>query len=60
MQRLATLDRQTKDWALLTAPNNDIFDVCGENWSELVAEAKVIADHYGFSIDVFNPEMPEA
>ncbi len=54
-----TLDRQSKGWALLCLPNGDQFDVYGDDWVELVADAKALAAHLGVQIDTFNGELPE-
>lgn len=57
----ATLDRQTKDWALLCCSDGRVYDVTGDNWSELVACAKDTIDMLGENIEIecYNSELPE-
>lgn len=56
----ATVDRNATDHALLCAADGRVWDVYGDNWAEIVAEAEVIAQSEGLTIEVFNSEMPEA
>lgn len=56
----AILDRTAKDAADLTASDGRVWDVYGDNWAELVEEAKIIAAFEGLTIELFNSELPEA
>lgn len=58
---IANLDRQTKTWALLTLPDGRMWDVSGDNWAELVFDAKAIIEMEGLGVTeiVENDECPE-
>ena len=57
----AILDRTSQDTALLTASDGRQWDVYGEaTWASVKAEACLIAEHEGLTIEIFNSEMPEA
>jgi len=55
----ATLDRQSVYYALLCIDNGAQYDVYGDNWLELEAEARLLAASLGVEITVFNSEAPE-
>jgi hypothetical protein len=56
---MTTLDRQSKEHAFLTLADGSVFDVYGDNWVEIVADADCLAEHLGVAIDVYNSELPE-
>jgi len=58
---IANLDRQTKTWALLTLSDGRVWDVCGDNWAELVLDAKATIELVGLDVTeiVENSECPE-
>jgi len=56
----AILDRLDQNTAALTDSAGRVWDVYGDNWAELVAEAKAIAEFEGLTIELFNSETPEA
>lgn len=57
---MSNLDRQSKHHALLTLADGRVFDVYGDNWAELVADAKAQLAHLGIAIDpTLNSELPE-
>ena len=58
----ANLDRQTKTDALLTLSDGRMWDVQGNNWAELVFEAKAIIEMVGLDVTeiIENDECPES
>ena len=58
---IANLDRMTKTWALLTLPDGSAWDVYGDNWAELVLDAKATIEmmELGVTEIVENDECPE-
>ncbi len=55
----ANLDRQTKNWALLTLADGRQFDCDGSTWADIKEAAQDIAAYYGVTEIVFNSEVPE-
>lgn len=58
---IANLDRMTKTWALLTLEDGRMWDVCGDNWAELVTDAKATIEMVGLDVTelCLNDECPE-
>ena len=56
---MITLDRLDKLTAELTLDDGRKFEVYGDNWAEIRADALSLADHLGVTIDVFNSVAPE-
>lgn len=60
MALTATLDRQTKDWALLCLSDGRVFDISVDGgWKELKEQALEVAAELGVEIEGFNSELPE-
>ena len=57
---MTTLDRQSDHHAFLILEDGRVFDIYGDDWAEICADARALADHLGVVIDVFNSEAPEA
>lgn len=57
---MTTIDRFNETTAELTLADGRKFEVYGDNWTELCADARALADHLGVTIDVFNSIGPEA
>jgi hypothetical protein len=57
---MITLDRLDKLTAELTLADGSKFEVYGDSWAEIRADALVLADHLGITIDVFNSVAPDA
>jgi hypothetical protein len=60
MTTLAQLNRIDATTAILTANDGRCWDVYGDNWVELKADAENIADFQNLTIELFNSELPEA
>jgi hypothetical protein len=60
MTKTATLDRQTADYALLCAADGRVWEIYGDNWAELKADAQAVAEAEGLTIELYNSEIPEA
>lgn len=58
MNITATLDRETKDYAILCVSDGRVFDIYGDTWTEMVEEADIIAAHEGIIIENYNSELP--
>ena len=54
-----TLDRHTKDSAVLTLADGSQYDVYGADWSEMKADAIALASSLGVEIEIFNSEVAE-
>lgn len=57
---MTTLDRFDEITAELTLADGRKFEVYGDTWAEIRADALSLADHLGVTIDVFNSTGPEA
>jgi predicted component of type VI protein secretion system len=56
----AILDRIDTTSAILTASDGRCWDVYGDNWAELKADAQALAAFEGLTIELYNSELPEA
>ena len=56
----AILDRLDTTTAILTASDGRCWDVGGDNWSEIKADAQALAAFEGLTIELYNSETPEA
>jgi hypothetical protein len=57
---IAQLLRVDATAAILTANDGRCWDVFGDNWKEMIADAKGLAAFEGLTIDLFDSELPEA
>ena len=60
MTILAQLNRVDKTTGILSANDGRCWDVSGDNWKELVADAESLAAYEGLTIEFFDSELPEA
>jgi hypothetical protein len=57
---IAQLLRVDKTTGIVTANDGRCWDVSGDNWNELVADADIVAAYEGLTIEFYNSELPEA
>jgi hypothetical protein len=55
----AILDRTDRTSGVLTASDGRCWDVYGDNWAEIKADAESLAAFEGLTITLFNSELPE-
>jgi len=60
MIKTAILDRITTESAILTSADGRCWDVYGDNWAEIKADAQALAEAEGLTIELYNSETPEA
>jgi hypothetical protein len=55
----AQLNRLDKTTGIVSANDGRCWDVSGDNWKELVADADSVAAYEGLTIEFYDSELPE-
>jgi hypothetical protein len=56
----AQLNRLDATTSVLTANDGRCWDIYGDDWAAMKADAQSLAAYEGLTIDIFNSETPEA